>query len=104
MQVQQTSDSQIPMARLIMALFATLAFLMGIALAVDSKTTMALSNFCGTLFFMFAYHNPAMLYGHGLLKTSLPPEQIVQRRYLWSALAVGILALVLEVKEHLPLG
>ena len=103
MQVQ-TGDSQITVSRLIMGMFATLAFLMGVALSIDGKTTMALSNFCGTLFFLFAYHNPAMLHGHGLLKTAIPAEQIVQRRYLWSALGVGILALLLEVKEHLPLG
>lgn len=103
MQVQ-SSDAQIPVSRLIMAMFATLAFLMGVTLAVDGKTTMALSNFCGTLFFTFAYHNPAMLHGHGLLKTGIPADQVVQRRYLWSALGVGILALLLELKEFLPLG
>lgn len=87
-----------------MAMFASLAFLLGVVLAVEGNASMALTYLCGTLFFTFAYFNPAMLQSHGFLKASIDPEDVVQKKYLWTSLSVGILALVWEFNAHLPLG
>ena len=98
------SESPVSGLRLCMAMFAGLAFLMGVTLAVEGNTSMALTNLCGTLFFIFAWFNPTMLEAHGFMKASIAPEDVVQKKYLWAALAVGILALIIEFKAHLPLG
>ena len=87
-----------------MAMFAGLAFMLGTVLAVEGKTSMALTFLCGTLFYIFAYFNPAMLQGHGFLKSSIDPEEVVQKKFLWTSLGVGVLALVWEFNAHLPLG
>ena len=103
MQVQ-ISESSMSVMRLCMAMFAGLAFLFGAVMGTEGKTSMALSYFCGSLFFIFAYLNPAMLEAHGFLKASIDPEDVVQKKFLWTSLAVGVLALVWEFKAHLPLG
>ena len=98
------SEIQVPGLRLCMGMFAAVSFLLGTALALDGNTSMALSNFCGTLFFIFAYCNPTMLQPHGFMKSSIDPRDIVQKKFLWTSLAVGILSLALEFEAHLPLG
>ena len=86
-----------------MATTAGIAFLLGAAFALDGKTSMALIFLCGTLFFLFAYFNPAMLESHGFMKASIDPKDVVQKKFLWTSLAVGALALVMEFHDHLPL-
>lgn len=101
---KQISESNMSVIRLSMAMFAGLAFLLGAVVGADGKTSMALSYLCGSLFFIFAYFNPAMLEAHGFLKASIDPEDVVQKKFLWTSLAVGFLALAWEFKVHLPLG
>jgi hypothetical protein len=86
-----------------MASTAGITLLLGAVFVLDGKTSMALTFLCGTLFFLFAYFNPAMLESHGFMKSSIDPEAVFQKKFLWTSLAVGFLALILEFHDHLPL-
>jgi hypothetical protein len=104
--MSQTQISQQPISgmQISMALFATASLLLGLLMASEGNTSMTLTNFCGGLFFIFAYHNPTMLEDHGFMKTCISPDQVIQKKFLWASLAVGALALVWESNLHLPLG
>ena len=97
-------ESQIPGLRLCMAMFAAVALLLGAVMSFEGHMSLALTNFCGGLFFVFAYHNPDFLIADNALQAHLKAEDVAQKKFLWTSLAVGMLAIVLEFKEHLPLG
>jgi len=90
--------------RACMGLFAGVSLVLGSILAIEGNASMALTNLCGALFFIFAYHNPDMLQSDGFLKEHISPEHVVQKKFLWTSLAVGIMALVWEFTSHLTLG
>lgn len=87
-----------------MAMFATIATLLGGVMSFEGHTSLALTNFCGALFFVFAYHNPDFLLSNDALEADVSPEDVAQKKFLWTSLAVGILAIVWEFNQHLPLG
>lgn len=100
----QFSESQVPGLQICMAMFAGLAALLGAAMALEGQTSIALTNFCGALFFVFAYHNPDILLVNELCESRSDNKDVAQKKFLWTSLAVGILAFFWEFKEHLPLG
>lgn len=85
-----------------MALFAALALVIGSTLALQGLTSVALANFCGGLFFLFAYYNPDVLSGRGLQHFDF--ADIEQKKFLWTSLAVGLVAACWELRVHIPLG
>ncbi len=87
-----------------MALFAAVAALLGIGMAIEGQTSVALTNFCGALFFMFAYYTPDIMLADTDDASRSEPKEAVQQKFLWTSLAVGVLAFVLEFTDHLPLG
>ena len=87
-----------------MGTFAGIALLLGTMLGVEGQTSLALTNYCGALFFMFAYHNPDILLVTDYIKADVSPRDIVQKKYLWTSLAIGVLAVTWEFKSYLPLG
>lgn len=97
-------ESHIPGLRLCMAMFAALAFLLGVIMAFEGQTSIALTNFCGALFFIFAYHNPDILLTEKHDDAGSERKDAVQEQFLWTSLAVGVLAVLWEFKDHLPLG
>ncbi|MEP5764313.1 MAG: hypothetical protein ABJ308_06955 [Halieaceae bacterium] len=98
------SDAHIPGLRISMAVFAVFALLLGSIAAAGGDTTLALTNYCGSLFFMFAYHNPNVLLVTDMIKAEYSNKDIVEKKYLWTSLAVGLLAVAWEFKAYLPLG
>jgi hypothetical protein len=52
------SDNTLPALRISMAMFAAVALVLGAAMSLSGQPTLAMTNFCGGLFFIFAYHNP----------------------------------------------
>ncbi len=105
-------ESQIPGLRICMAMFATCALMLGLVMSLEGHTSLALSNLCGASFFVFAYHNP-----EALLANQFPDvkagqqnevqnglESVVQKKFLWTSLMVGLVAVLIEFKEYLPLG
>lgn len=100
----QFSQSQVPGLQFCMAMFAGVAALLGAAMALEGQTSIALTNFCGALFFVFAYHNPDILLVNELRESRSDHKDVAQKKFLWTSLAVGILAFVWEFQEHLPLG
>lgn len=87
-----------------MAMFAGIAALIGAGMAWEGQTSVALTNFCGALFFVFAYHNPDILVVNESVDARSNQPDVEQQKFLWTSLAIGVLAMVVEFKEHLPLG
>jgi hypothetical protein len=85
-------------------MFAAVAMALGATMAYEGQTSVALTNFCGALFFVFAYHNPDILLVDESDERGSRHQDVVQKQFLWTSLAVGILAVLWEFKEHLPLG
>ena len=98
------NDAHIPGLRISMAVFAAFALLLGTLAAVQGNTTMSLTNYCGALFFMFAFHNPNILLVTDMIKAEYNSKDIVEKKYLWTSLAVGCLAVAWEFRSYLPLG
>ncbi len=88
--------------RLCMALLAALAMAVGVSLAWQGHVAIALAHFCGTLFFLFAYFNPAALSDAGTSETG--PLPVRYKRFLWASLLIGMLAVSWEFRVLLPLG
>jgi formate/nitrite transporter FocA (FNT family) len=87
-----------------MAMFAAVAMLLGAAMSWEGHTSLGLTNFCGALFFVFAYHNPDILLVPHRSQTEVAIRDVAQKKFLWTSLAVGIVAIFWEFKDHLPLG
>lgn len=87
-----------------MAMFAGVAALIGAGMAWEGQTSVALTNFCGALFFVFAYCNPDVLLVNESIDSRSDNAEVVQQKFLWTSLAIGVIAVVVEFKEHLPLG
>lgn len=96
------NESNIRLLRLCMALFATVALLLGVGFSWQGATGTALANFCGGLFFLFAYYNPDVLSGGGLRQFDF--AEIEQKKFLWTSLAVGLMAACWELGLTLSLG
>jgi hypothetical protein len=97
-------ESHVPGLQLCMALFAAVAMLLGLGMAIEGQVSVALTNFCGALFFVFAYYNPDIMLTDASDEPRPEQKEAVQQKFLWTSLAVGVLAFVLEFTEHLPLG
>ncbi len=76
-----------------MAAFAAVAFLLGVVMSFEGNASIALTNFCGALFFIFAYHNPAILLVTDGIQRDVKPADVAQKKFLWTSLAVGLLAI-----------
>lgn len=98
------SDSHINGLQICMAMFAGVAALIGAGMVWEGQTSVALTNFCGALFFVFAYHNPDILLVNESNDARSEQTDVYQQKFLWTSLAIGVLAVVVEFKEHLPLG
>ncbi|MEE4660294.1 MAG: hypothetical protein V2J89_07490 [Halieaceae bacterium] len=105
-------EQQIPVLRICMGMFAVCSLLIGVTMSLEGQVSLALTNLCGASFFIFAYFNPDALETrrfpdarvskqHGI-ETSF--EKVVQKKFLWTSLAIGGLAVLLEFREYLPLG
>lgn len=98
------SESQIPGLRICMGMFAACAFAIGVVMSVDGHTSLALTNFCGASFFLFAYHNPHALITQQINEPAVDDQEMVETKFLWVSLSVGLLAVLIEFQEYLPLG
>ena len=96
------NESNTQLLRLCMALFAALALVIGLTFALQGIIGVALANFCGGLFFLFAYYNPNVLSGSGLQHFDF--ADIEQKKFLWTSLAIGLLAACWEFRVYIPLG
>ncbi len=101
-------ESQLSGLRICMAMFAACALMLGMVMSLEGHTSLALSNLCGASFFVFAYHNPDALIAHPRPDSEAGHQKgihtVVQTKFLWTSLVVGLIAVLLEFKEYLPLG
>lgn len=105
-------ESQIPVLRICMGMFAACSLLIGVTMSFEGQASLALTNLCGASFFIFAYHNPDALVARRFPDTVSKNqrgiennfEKVVQKKFLWTSLAIGALAVIIEFRETLPLG
>lgn len=77
-----------------MGMYAALALMIGVAMSIEGQTSLALSSLCGASFFIFAYHNPEALIAQRD-ESEVQAVDVVQTKFLWTALAVGLIAALL---------
>ena len=104
MNYMQFGESQVPGLRICMGMFAACAFAIGVVMSFEGHTSLALTNLCGASFFVFAYHNPNALLTKQWRDAKAGDQDVVEAKFLWVSLAVGLLAVLIEFKEYLPLG
>ena len=99
--MRKTKDLNTVTARQGMALGAALAFLLGFMAAIGGDTAKAITNFGMASFFVFAYSNPKMLMMASTQDLDKITIAVEQRVFLWSALAICLLAALWEPLEGL---
>ena len=97
-------ENHIPALQLCMAMFAIVAMSLGAVMTFQGQTSLGLTNFCGAMFFVFAYYNPEILLAPNGLDQEIADRDVSQAKFLWTSLAIGVIAIVWEFKDHLPLG
>ncbi len=78
-----------------MAMAAVMALMLGAAFGANGQTSQAIMDFGIALFFVFVYSNPDLV----LEKMSEVEERgadIVQKKFLWCSLVLGLFAVVWE--------
>jgi hypothetical protein len=88
---------QVRTAKCIAAGASVLAFAVAISAAYDRNMLLAVTNFSGTLFFVFLYENPRILLCRNMAELEQVMHSVSDRFLLWNAIAIGIFGVALEV-------
>jgi hypothetical protein len=87
--------------RKIMAFGAGIAFVIAVYLQNYGDTFIAIINFAATLFFVFCYYNPEVLLIKSIADLDELLPNLVQQKFLWASLTIGVLSTIWQMTELL---